>query len=220
MTIFVYDGQNVIEEVDATGSLMAHYTYSLGIDESLAMLRGNITSYHQADGLGSVTSLSDSKGSLVSTYEYDSFGNLTTSTGTLSNPFRYTGREFDVETGFYFYRARYYAPNIGRFISEDPIGFVGVTVNLYVYVLNNPVNFIDPYGLWKGIWPGSGPIGIIIETYIKTVQRGNLVRMVRAMMVTGIMKEYLSRIKDIRAIVVQDLTNGFSVFMMIMGIVL
>ncbi len=148
-TIFVYDGLNVIEEVDATGTLIARYTQSIGIDEPLAMLRGNTTSYYQADGLGSVTSLSDSKGSLASTYRYDSFGNLTVSTGTLSNPFRYTGREFDVETGLYFYRARYYLPLIGRFISEDPIGLLG-GINMYVYVRNNPVNLIDPKGMQAG----------------------------------------------------------------------
>lgn len=145
-TIFVYDGYNVIEEVSADGSLMARYTQSLGIDEPLAMLRGNTMSYYQADGLGSVTSLSDSKGNLVSTYEYDSFGNLLASTGSISNPFRYTGREFDAETDLYFYRARYYDPSIGRFISEDPIRFDAGT-NFYTYCLNDPIMFIDPWGL-------------------------------------------------------------------------
>jgi YD repeat-containing protein len=95
-TIFVYDGPNVIEEVGADGSLLASYTHSLGIDEPLSMLRGNTMSYYQVDGLGSVTSLSDSKGNLVSTYEYDSFGNLMASTGSISNPFRFTGRTSEV----------------------------------------------------------------------------------------------------------------------------
>lgn len=145
-TIFVYDGYSVIEEVSADGSLMARYTQSLGIDEPLAMLRGNTMSYYQADGLGSVTSLSDSKGNLISTYEYDSFGNLLASTGSISNPFRFTGREFDAETDLYFYRARYYDPSIGRFISEDPIRFNAET-NFYTYASNNPILFIDPWGL-------------------------------------------------------------------------
>ncbi len=86
-TIFVYDGLNIIEEVSANGTLMARYTQALGIDEPLAMLRGNTMSYYQADGLGSVTSLSDSKGSIVSTYRYDSFGNLMATTGSITNPF-------------------------------------------------------------------------------------------------------------------------------------
>ena len=145
-TIFVYDGINVIEEVSADGSLVALYTHGLGIDDPLAMLRGNTMRYYLADGLGSVTSLTDAKGNLTSTYQYDSFGNLTASTGSIFNPFRYTGREFDTETGLYFYRARYYDPSIGRFISEDPIRFGG-GINFYRYCLNNPVNLIDSLGL-------------------------------------------------------------------------
>ena len=144
-TIFVYDGVNVIEEVNADGSLAALYTHSLGIDEPLAMSRDNTMSFYLADGLGTVTSIADSKGNLASTYQYNSFGNLTASTGSITNPFLYTGREFDAETGLYFYRARYYDPSIGRFISEDPIRFGG-GINFYYYVKNNPVNFVDPKG--------------------------------------------------------------------------
>jgi RHS repeat-associated protein len=145
-TIFVYDGANAIEEVDSEGSLLALYTHGLGVDEPLAMLRGGAVSYYQADGLGSVTSLTDAQGNLAATYQYDSFGNLTDSTGSISNSFGYTAREFDAETGLYFYRARYYDPSLGRFLSEDPIDFGG-GVNFYAYVGNNPVNYIDPFGL-------------------------------------------------------------------------
>jgi RHS repeat-associated protein len=148
-TIFVYDGSNVIEEVGADGSLIASYTHALGIDEPLSVVRGDTTNYYLADRLGSVTSLTDSKGNLVSTYQYDSFGKLTGSTGSISNPFLYTGRELDAETGLYFYRARYYDPNLGRFISEDPIRFDAGT-NFYIYVQNNPINSNDPFGLQSG----------------------------------------------------------------------
>ena len=68
-------------------------------------------------------------------------------TGTSTNPFQYTGREND-GTGLYYYRARYYSPTLQRFISEDPIGFEGGDVNFYAYVLNNPIRFQDPFGLW------------------------------------------------------------------------
>src|ERR1700758_4323966 len=77
---------------------------------------------------------------------YDSFGNLTASTGSLTNPFRYTARESDTETGLYYYRARYYDPNIGRFLSEDPAGF-RADVDFYRYVHNRSVDFVDPSGL-------------------------------------------------------------------------
>ena len=145
-SIYVYDGDNQIEEVNASGTQVARYTQGLGIDEPLAILRSATTSYYGADGLGSVTSLSNSSGANAATYTYDSFGNLTASTGTLTNPFRYTGREFDTETGLYFYRARYYDPSVGRFLSEDPGQFYG-GMNFYSYVGNEPSLYVDPLGL-------------------------------------------------------------------------
>jgi RHS repeat-associated protein len=102
-----------------------------------------MTSYYEQDGIGSVSALSSSAGALANTYSYDSFGNLTASTGTITNPFRYTGREFDSETGSYYYRARFYDPASGRFMGEDPARF-DQGGNFYVYVSNNPVLFIDP----------------------------------------------------------------------------
>lgn len=110
------------------------------------MLRSSATSYYHADALGSVTSLSNAAGSLAQTYTFDSFGKLTASSGSLTNPFQYTGREFDQETSLYFYRTRYYDPAAGRFISEDPIGFKG-GIDFYTYVTNRPVNLTDPTGL-------------------------------------------------------------------------
>jgi RHS repeat-associated protein len=83
---------------------------------------------------------------LANTYTYDSFGKLTASSGTLANPFQYTSRELDPETGLLNYRARYYDPSLGRFVSEDPIGF-HAGVNFYDYVLNRPTVFLDPAGL-------------------------------------------------------------------------
>jgi RHS repeat-associated protein len=76
---------------------------------------------------------------------YDSFGNVTSSTGSFSQPFRFTGREWDSETGLYFYRARYYDSQPGRFISEDSWKFLAGP-NFYSYVANDPVGQIDPSG--------------------------------------------------------------------------
>jgi len=147
--IFVYDGANLIETVNSSGAVVARYTETQRIDEQLAELRSGGSTYYEADGLGSVTSLSSSAGAVANTYTYDSFGNTTNSTGTLSNPFRYAGREFDTETGIYENRFRYYDQSVGRFISEDPVGFMG-GINKYAYVLNRPTSFNDPFGLQGG----------------------------------------------------------------------
>ncbi len=133
------------------GNVTARYTHALGIDEPLAMFRGGATYYYHADGLGSITSLTDAAGAIVASYPYDSFGNLGHSTGTVVNPFRYTGREWDSEAGLYFYRARYYDPATGRFLSEDPIGFKG-GINFYPYVGNSVPNFSDPSGQFPRSW--------------------------------------------------------------------
>ncbi len=145
-TIYAYDGDNVVEELDGSGTAVARYTQGLGIDEPLAMVRGGASYYYNADGLGSITSLTSASGQIAASYTYDSFGKLTASTGTVTNPFRYTGREYGTETKLYYYRARYYDSSVGRFISEDPTRFGG-GVNSYAYIRNNPINLIDPLGL-------------------------------------------------------------------------
>ena len=83
---------------------------------------------------------------MVNRYDNDSYGNFDSKVEDVANPYTFTAREFDPESGLYFYRARYYDPVAGRFISEDPIGFEGNDLNLHRYVLNNPVNLIDPSG--------------------------------------------------------------------------
>jgi RHS repeat-associated protein len=116
--LFAYDGDNLIEETNSSGGVVARYEGTQNIDEPLAMLRSGATSYYHADGLGSISSLSNAAGSIASTYTYDSFGKLTNSTGSLVNSFRYTARESDTETGLYYYRARYYDPSTGRFVAR------------------------------------------------------------------------------------------------------
>ena len=85
-------------------------------------------------------------GTLAQTYTFDSFGNQTGSSGSLTNPFQYTAREFDPETSLYFYRARYYDPNVGRFLSEDLLGFGAGPSDFYEYAFNSPTNYTDPWG--------------------------------------------------------------------------
>ena len=145
-SVYLYDGSNIMEEIDPSGNGLARYTQGGLIDEPFSVRRAGTTSYYQTDGLGSITSLSNSTGALVNTYSYDSYGELIGSSGAITNPFQYTARELDQETGTYFYRARYYDQAAGRFLSEDPTGF-SAGPNFYSYTKNNPVNAIVPTGL-------------------------------------------------------------------------
>ncbi|MEW6428017.1 MAG: RHS repeat-associated core domain-containing protein [Thermodesulfobacteriota bacterium] len=105
----------------------------------------NYTYHH--DQLNSVTAMTGPAGSIEQRFSYDAFGrSLFAQLLGSGNSIQYTGREYDEETWLYYYRARYYDPEIGRFISEDPKGFEA-GVNFYAYVQNNPVNFNDPMGL-------------------------------------------------------------------------
>jgi RHS repeat-associated protein len=95
----------------------------------------------------------NSQGQLLNHIRYDSFGNITSQTNAnVDFRFGYTGREFDEETGLYYYRARYYDAAIGRFISEDPMGFGAGDSNLYRYVGNSATNFTDPSGNFAIPW--------------------------------------------------------------------
>jgi RHS repeat-associated protein len=107
--------------------------------------------------LGSTVSLADSAGSLTTQYIYEPFGATTAVGSADANGSQYSGREND-GTGLYFYRARYYMAETGRFVSEDPLGLGAGQVNLYAYVSNDPVNLTDPMGL-TGAGRGCGDSG-------------------------------------------------------------
>ena len=149
-SVYLYDGMdtdaNAIEELDGGGNALSRFAQGPGIDRPLAEFAAGAATYYEQDGLGSVTSLSSGTGTIGNTYTYDSYGRLTASTGTLTNPFQFTGRDFDPETQLNFYRARYYDDSTGRFISEDPSQF-DAGDDFYVYVKNNPLIWIDPLGL-------------------------------------------------------------------------
>jgi RHS repeat-associated protein len=105
---------------------------------------------HDYDGLGSTRQLTDAAGSVAAAYDYDVFGTLKAKTGTADTPFRFTGEQVDDSTSLQYLRARYYDPGTGRFLSRDPFaGLVAVpqSLNRYAYVLNNPLYWVDPWGL-------------------------------------------------------------------------
>ena len=143
---YVYDGEDILLEYDGTNTLQARYTHGPGIDEPIAVTKAGNTFFYHQDGLGTVTELTDSAGAVAKAYAYDAYGNIVDQTGTVDQPYTYTGRELDSEMGLYYYRARYYDAATGRFLQKDPIGTEG-GLNLYRYVENNPANWIDSIGL-------------------------------------------------------------------------
>ena len=119
-TKFIYDGQDVL--FDDNSGVLTKYLNGAGIDNKLRIQTGSDVKYFLADHLGSTNGLADSSGNLSASTSYDSFGN-TTNANFLTR-YQFTGREFDNFIGLHYYRARFYGLNHGRFISEDPIGFL------------------------------------------------------------------------------------------------
>ena len=157
-TIYIYDiKQRVLEERAGDNTLLARYTYGLGVDEPLTMERGGITYYYHRDALGSITEISNASGTPVEQYAYDVYGlphiydsgGITQTTSTISNTYLFTGRRYDVESGNYYYRARIYSPQLGRFLQMDPAGYADDGSNLYEYVGSQPTMHVDPLGLFK-----------------------------------------------------------------------
>ena len=150
-THFLYDGLNVIQELNGT-TPTANLLTGLSIDETLLRTDASGPRSFLTDGLGSTLALTDAFGVMQSQYTYEPFGKTTATGAASTNAFKYTGREDD-GTGLYYYRARYYHPALQRFISEDPIGFNGGDVNLYEYVENDPVSYVDPEGFGRFRFP-------------------------------------------------------------------
>jgi RHS repeat-associated protein len=110
------------------------------------MREGGADYYYLYDGKGNVTALTDSSGTVVATYSYDPFGVLMEKTGTLDQPFRFSTKRYDEDTGLSYYGFRFYSASLGRWITRDPLGEAG-GINLYGFVGNNAINGIDPLGL-------------------------------------------------------------------------
>jgi RHS repeat-associated protein len=143
-TQFLYDGSNPIQELQ-NGAPSANMLNGLEIDEYFQRTDTAGARSFLTDILGSTLALADSNGAIQTQYTYDPFGNATLTGQPNTNPFQFTNREND-GTGLYFYRARYYSPTFQRFISQDPIEFLGGDPNLYRYVGDNPANDRDPSG--------------------------------------------------------------------------
>ena len=154
-TSILYNGLSAVQELSGS-TVTANLLTGLGVDEILTRTDSAGSRNFLADALGSPIALTDSTGTTQTQYAYEPFGKATASGTTNSSTFQYTGREND-GTGLYYYRARYYHPALQRFISEDPLGFLG-GLNLYGYTLNSPINLTDPLGL-----AGTANIGVTVS---------------------------------------------------------
>jgi len=153
---YTYDGPHPIYEWKSDGTIAGWNLYGQGIDEIL--LRAEYLTrtdgqgqgfFYQQNRLGSVTHLTGFSGEVIESYRYDAFGQPTTvynAGGIFNNRFKFTGREYQAAFGIYEYRNRAYHPGLGRFLSEDPMGFAAGDSNMFRYCGGDPVNRRDPSG--------------------------------------------------------------------------
>ena len=143
---------HVLAETDSGGTVTAYYIYGRGLISRISA--SGTPLYYHFDVRGSTVALSDSTGTLTDAYAYDPFGKVANSQGTTANPFKYVGKYgvMDEGNGLDYIRARYYSPDVGRFITKDPFpGTDGDSQSLhrYVYAVNNPIRFVDTSGFSK-----------------------------------------------------------------------
>ncbi len=166
---FHYDGTSarVIAETDASGATLATYAYDSS-GTLFLMTRGGETYYYHTNARGDVVAMSDATGAVVNTYAYDPWGQLLSADETVSNPYRYASYRHDTSTGLSYCWNRYYAPELGRFLTRDI--YPGelpdpVTMNPYLYCGGDPVNRVDPSGmLWSEISLGFGVAAAVVGT--------------------------------------------------------
>ena len=145
---FLYDGGAVVAQLDASNKLVSQFVYGVASNAPDYMIKAGVTYRIFADPLGSPRLVVNaSTGQIAQRIDYDAFGNVTNDTNPGFQPFGFIGGLYDPDTGLLHLHARDYDPRTGRFISKDPLLFAGGNVNLYGYVLNDPVNLIDPSGL-------------------------------------------------------------------------
>jgi len=136
---------------------------------STATESNRVVFYH-LDHLGTPQVMTDVDGEVVWLADYLPFGEVDVTVEVVENKFRFAGQYFDEETGLHYNYHRYYDPKAGRYLTPDPIGLLG-GINLYTYVLNNPINDIDPLGLHGIMLFGRGPWYVNIPRTLRQIPR-------------------------------------------------
>jgi RHS repeat-associated protein len=172
-TGYLYAGQDLFMDLDASGNPVTEYAYWPSVDAPFAMAKSGQTYYFTQDptsnNIAGLVRASDN--SLQAYYAYTPFGaQRSGSFDNVGNSLQFAARQYDAETGLLYFRARYYDPQFGRFVSEDPIGLNG-GINPYVYALNDPLNGSDPYGL-DSCAPSEGPGSATGEACLPPVTTG------------------------------------------------
>jgi RHS repeat-associated protein len=158
-TYFVSGGANELAELSSTGTRLRFYLNANGMDNRIGMFDDSGATgwrfYHiNHQGSTLFTTRQGTSGAIADQYQYGPFGEPLPTAPLTGNPFRYTGRYLDAESGLYCYRARFYSQKIGRFLQTDPIG-VKDDLDLYTYVYNDPISKTDPTGTSGPSGPGN-----------------------------------------------------------------
>jgi RHS repeat-associated protein len=167
---YVYDGVNVVQERDASNNVKVAYTWAGSIGSLLSRtVKGtgggaDAYYYYHYDGRGNVVQVTDNNQNVVASYSYDAYGVKLTGPDTYQ-PYMYSTKEYNSNTGLYDYGLRFYAPSLGRWLKRDPIREAG-GLNLYGFVANNPVNLVDVNGLWGAQFGNFPNIGRGEPTFI------------------------------------------------------
>jgi RHS repeat-associated protein len=170
-TSFIYNGWNLVKELRTQNSELQTVSYIWGLDLSgslqgaggigglLARVKDGVVHQYTYDGNGNVSELVNTDGTIAAHYEYDPYGNTIKADGAIAqdNPFRFSSKYYEVETGLYYYGYRYYSPMLGRWLSKDPYKENG-GLNLYQFVFNRPISAVDSLG--KNVYVGYRPLEI------------------------------------------------------------
>lgn len=170
-TNYYHDGFRHIWETNSAGAMTAQYDRDIFGNLLSRLETGSVRRYYHHDGIGSTTALTGSTGTVAATMLYDAWGNVRISSGTSQGNYRFTGAELDTSTGLYHMGARFYDPNIGRWLSEDSVQdkhFEPATLNFYAYVFDNPMLHTDRDG--KVVILAVIEIGLSAYDVVNTVQ--------------------------------------------------